>query len=391
MAEIIRVPINIALNSGNYTASITVGSNQKTVNVILDTGSSMMVVDGAIYDPSGDASVVSTQLAQTAEFASGTFVAAVLQGPVGFPEPQTTGLPGTNLAITYDNPPGTFGQADGILGLAFGSLDGAYSMPSDTWRAKYKADQLNLGQRTDIAPFVDQWVSAGRIANKFAFAVDRSTASEAKSDPADDPLNKGWFILGGGAECEDLYSGPFSQVAVVHEQYYNVNLTAIRVGDQSIDVPPVAAGRSVASNAIIDSGSTNVTLDQALYDRFIALFRSVKPDLGEMLATYSPNVSPGVDQSKVRPNDWPPVTFVLQGANGGTVDITVQPQDYWQFDSGQKDNASPVIAGDGGMLNGQSNLGLPLFAGKYVVFDRTGGPGRGVVGFATRAGAALVA
>ena len=393
MAEIIRVPIDIALTDGNYTAAITVGAKQQTLNVILDTGSSMLVVDGAIFDPDGDTSVTPTQLCQTAQFASGNFMAAVMQGAVGLPTvpgEQAATLPNANLAVAYDNPPGTFGQADGIMGLGFAALNNAYRMPANTWQNKYTAAQLNPGPATPLPTFVDQWVAAQRVANKFAFAVDRSTARQALEDPASDPVNKGLFVLGGGAECDDLYTGPFSEVAIVHETYYNANLTAIRVGDQSMDVPPIAAGAKALSNAIIDSGTTNLMLDQTVYDRLIALFRTVNPDLAQALVTYAPNSGRGVDQSQIDLTRWPPISFVMQGTAGNPAAITVQPKDYWQFDTGQAGNASPVLVGDGGVFGGQSNLGLPLFAGHFVVFDRTGGSGRGVVGFAARATGALI-
>jgi len=213
---------------------------------------------------------------------------------------------------------------------------------------------------------------------------------EALEDTASDPANNGLFVLGGGAECDDLYTGPFTEVAVVHESYYNVDLTAIRVGDVSMDVPPIAAGAKAASNAIIDSGTTNLMLDQAVYDRLIALFRTVNPDLAQALVTYAPNSGRGVDQSRIDLTRWPPIGFVMQGAGGNPAIVTVQPKDYWQFDTGQAGNASPVLVGDGGLLGGQSNLGLPLFAGHFVVFDRTGGSGRGVVGFAARTGTPLI-
>ena len=41
-----------------------------------------------------------------------------------------------------------------------------------------------------------------------------------------------------------------------------------------------------------------------------------------------------------------------------------------------------MIVGDRGAGGGQSVLGLPFFAGKFVVFDRTGSNGHGVVGVA---------
>ena len=393
MAETVRVPISNVLTGSNFTLSIAVGAKPQLLNVMLDTGSSMLVVDGAIYDPGGDTDVATTQLLQTAQFQSGSFMAAVVRAPVGLvsgPGAPAAVLNGTNLAVTYDSRPGTFGQADGIFGLAYASLDAAYRMPADTWQNKYAADQLTLGQQADLDPYVNQLVAAQRVTNKFAFAVQRSVVREALADPATDPLNGGLFVLGGGAECTDLYTGGFASVAVVHGQYYNTNLMAIQVGDRSITVPPIAPGSKAASNSMIDSGSTNVTLDQGLYDRLIALFRAVNPDLAQALTAYAPTASTGVAQTEIDLTRWPPLRFIMQGSEGDQVPVIVQPKDYWQFDVNQAGNASPVLCGDGGMLGGQSILGLPLFAGQFVVFDRTATNGHGVIGFAAQAGSAPI-
>jgi hypothetical protein len=84
------VPISNVLTGSKFTLSIAVGAKPQLLNVMLDTGSSMLdtgssmlVVDGAIYDPGGDTGVATTQLLQTAQFQSGSFMAAVVRAPVG--------------------------------------------------------------------------------------------------------------------------------------------------------------------------------------------------------------------------------------------------------------------------------------------------------------------
>ena len=391
MAEIMRLPITNAVTGLNYTLPLSVGAKPQLVNLMLDTGSSMLVVDGRIYNPAEDTGVATTQLLQTAEFETGSVLAAVVRTAVGLttsPGAPPTMLSGTDLTVTYGNPPGTFGQADGILGLGYASLASGFRMPADTWQNKYPSDRLTLGQPADIDPFVEQLVAAQRVTNKFSFAVRRSVLREALDDPATDPLNQGLFILGGGAECTDLYTGAFTSVAVVHEKYYNTNLIALQVGDRSIPVPSVPPGGRAGSNSIVDSGSTNVTLDPVLYSRLIALFRSVNPDLAQALEAYSPSVSRGVAQSQIDLTQWPPLSFIMQGSDGGQVAVTVQSKDYWQFDTGQAGYASHVLAGDNSIPDGQAILGLPLFADRFVVFDRTGT--NGVIGFAARAENALI-
>jgi hypothetical protein len=387
MPSVLRIPINNALMGGDFTVPLSIGAGTEPVNLLLDTGSSMLVVNGAAYDPSTDPNAATTQLLQTASFLSGTFMASVVRTSVGLAEvaagPVVT-LPGANLAVTYDNRPGTFGQADGIFGLAYAALDTAYRMPADTWKNRYQASQLGLGQQADLDPYISQAANAGLVSEKFAFAVQRAVTRLVLDEPATDPLNLGLFVLGGGLDCTDLYTGPVNSVAVVHEQYYNTNLLTVQVGAQSINVPPAAPGARVASNSIIDSGASNITLDQGLYTRIIALFDTINPAFATALETYGPGSSSGCDQTQIDLTQWPPITLVFQGSDGGQASITLAPQDYWQFDSAGRGIATSTLCGDNGMLGGQSNFGLPIFCGRYVVFDRTASNGHGAISFAAR-------
>jgi hypothetical protein len=50
-AATVQMPITNVFMEGDYTGIIYVGSQKLPVNVILDTGSSTLAVDGTIYDP----------------------------------------------------------------------------------------------------------------------------------------------------------------------------------------------------------------------------------------------------------------------------------------------------------------------------------------------------
>jgi hypothetical protein len=383
MASVLRIPINNTLMGGDFTITLAIGG-AAPLNLLLDTGSSMLVVNGALYNPASDPHASTTQLLQTANFMSGTFMASVVHASVALssgPGGTTVTLPNANLAVTYDNRPGTFGQADGILGLAYAALDTAYRMPADTWHNKYTADQLGLGQQADLDPAIAQAAAAGLIEEKFAYAVRRAITRQALDDPSADPLNAGLFVLGGGTECTDLYRGPVASVAVVHEQFYNTNLLAIQVGTRSTPVPPAPPGGRVASNSIIDSGASAITLDQDLYTKVIALFAAENAAFATALENNGPT-SNGCDQTQLDLTRWPPLRFVFQGSDGAEAIVTVAPEDYWQFDSISRGIASTTLCGDNGMLGGQSNLGLPLFSNHFVVFDRTATSGNNVISFA---------
>ncbi|MEJ0048554.1 MAG: pepsin-like aspartyl protease [Rhodospirillales bacterium] len=278
------------------------------------------------------------------------------------------------MAVTYDTRPDNFAGAHGIIGLAYKSLENAFQMPADTWQNQYGAGQTYLGTKADVPTLFDQLADANLCSNKFAFRVSRSVKCAAQADPAADPLNSGIFVVGGGAECTDLYTGPFKPVAIVHEKYYNTNLISIQVGSQpAIAVAPPAADSQAVSNSIVDSGAYLLVLDQPVYEQVLASFAAIDPGLAGHLKNFAQYGINGGDQAVIDLAAWPTITLTLQGSGGADVPLTVEPRDYWQLDANSKGVAVVAICGDGYMFGGQSLLGLPLFCGKYVVFDRASG------------------
>jgi hypothetical protein len=382
---IVRLPITNHLVGSDYTVTLDIGSNAQPLNFLLDTGSSALAVGGNVYDPTTDQSAKTTKLLKVASYLSSSFVGGVVQTSISLTDSstgQSTSLSGVNLAVTYDKRPDNFGNADGIFGLAYKVLDNAYLMPADTWQNQYDSDQVGLGKECDIDPYFDQLADAGLINRKFAFSVQRSLMSARQDNPAADPLNAGIFVLGGGVECSDLYDGGFTSIAVLHEQHYNVNLLSVQVGDQpSIAVQPIAPGSNAPSNAFIDSGTPNLLLDQDLYDEIIAAFGAIDSGFPAALKQF-PFGGSSCDQTQIDLGAWPPLKFGFQGSDGNVGIITIAPADYWQFDAAGKGNALAVIGGDDGRMGGQSILGLPIFSGNYVVFDRTQSNGQGAINFA---------
>jgi hypothetical protein len=371
-----RFPITIA-GSDCFALKLSVGKPAVLVNVLLDTGSSMLTVNADPYRRDADKAASNSQLLQGGSFNGVDFLAAVVHTQVGMPADGTTAavtLPNANLGVIYKVRPFLFGDADGILGLAYPPLNRASLMPADTWETRYTPTQLGLGQPAgNLPPYVDQFAATGFVADKFAFAVGRSVASFA-----DASLNSGVFILGGGEECTDLYTGGFDSVAVVHEAYYHTNLVAVQVGNRTTEVAPTPIGDPAVSNSFIDSGNGALMLDPGLYQQVIALFNAVDPTFGPILQER------GRDQAQLDLAAWPTIGFVLQGTSGTHAALGVEPKDYWQFDYPNAGMATARLISGGAPKPGQSILGLPLFAGRYVVFDRSGGAGRSVIKFAAR-------
>jgi Eukaryotic aspartyl protease len=383
MSTIVKMPISNVLLGSDYTGAIMVGSGQVKLNVILDTGSSTLAVVSQDFNPSTDKGVTTTNVAQEVQYGSGSWVGAVVRTPVGLGG--GVSLSNVNLAVTYRESANMFGKAQGIWGLAYKDLNNAFRMPANTWTHEYEIRRIEKGKVCDLDPYFAALEQAGVVANKFAFYTKRSIISAATENPATDPLNQGFFVVGGGEEEKELYTGAFTHVAVLHDIYYNTNLLSVQVGDRpAINAAPVPPGSSDPSNSIVDSGTNSLIIDQTLFDKVLAAFGSVDANFPTMLKTHALG-GQGVDQTRIKLAEWPDLKFSLQGGDGSPVTLTVAAGDYWQFDAGQKGVALANVFGDGGSLGGMSILGLPLLNAYYTVFDRTLGGGRGMISFAKRA------
>jgi len=259
-------------------------------------------------------------------------------------------------------------------------------MEADSWQSQYESDAIAARPAADVTPLFDQFRQAKLEPALFAFHVRRSMVRGAPAEALGDPANGGIFVAGGGPECRGLYTGGFTNLAVVDNIYYNVNLLGVQVdGQPLIPVKPAASGGVANANAIIDSGCSSLQLDQDLFAALLTQFAAHGAGFDTMIATYGINTRRFADQSTIDLTQWPNLRFTFQGADGGPAELLLTPAEYWQFDACSTGQAVAMLSGDGGKFGGQSILGLPLFARYFVVFDRTASNGHGVVAFAVQA------
>jgi Eukaryotic aspartyl protease len=378
--NVVRMPITNVYVDGDYTGLIYVGSQKRPANVLLDTGSSSLAVDGTFYDATTDDSAHITNIAQEVPYADGSsWIGGIVKTDVVIGTgKQIVTLPRVNVAAAYHETRDVFGNAQGILGLAYTRLNKAYEMPGPTIPPKYTFNEIQSGRVTYPEPYFTQLEAAGLVANKFAFYARRSQVNRATAIPADDPLNKGVVILGGGEESTDLYKGPFQVARVLDDLYYNTNLKAVIVGKGSpITVPPPTKASGNTSNSIVDSGTNSLTLDQHLFNQIL---KQLSPSDD---ASLSDSLRAGyVAMSRLNLKEWPTLTFVLEGALGIDVRLEVPPETYWQTNSPRAGHATAVLYGDEGSGKGQSILGLPLLNRYFTIFDRSVDRGLGAISFA---------
>ena len=397
----IRIPINNVKGGGDYTGEIRIGSQGVTANVILDTGSSTLAVVPRLYQIAADKNVTFTSYAQLVQYGTGGWSGPVLETTLSMGSGANQASVKTYIAIADEQLPHNLGPADGILGLAFNSLNSAYDLtayltsqnvtppvtypwifPVRTSAAALQQVEQFLARMTviDLTPYFTALESAEVTRNIFAFYTLRSTPSMASANPATDPLNNGIFVLGGGLDQADLYTGQPLNVAVLDNLYYNTNLKAVRVGGAApvnVNALPPSQAKSMGSNSIVDSGTNSLVLAQDVYQAVVSGLGSLNQNFATLVRDATSNGA--VPQSSLNLGSWPDIGFVMQGADGSDVTLTCAPSTYWQTDAPQASYATFQINNGGNFP--QSILGLPLFNNYYTVFDRTQNP-YGTISFA---------
>lgn len=413
----VRIPITNVYGGGDYTGAIQVGSNQDVVNVILDTGSSTLAVKPTDYKADQDKDLEATALAQDVLYGTGGWTGPVVHTTVGF---EHTGgkiaLSKTPIAICDDEQQGNFGNAGGIMGLAYSTLNSAYDVTSvlqknninppvtfpwpfniaDNHQAveDFNTYLQTHGQESDQTPYFQLLEENGVVANKLAFYTLRScvnitSASETFDDGLNDPLNQGYLILGGGESETDLYEGTFQEVQVQDDVYYNVKLISVQVGDQPAVKAEALQSEYVptsATNCIVDSGTNHLALAYDVYQDIIKAMGNINQQFVYQIHMSSAQED-GIPMSDLDLSQWPDITFNLEGPAGEAVALSCAPATYWQENFPSPGNAhfnvysNPRMIGPGQEYPIQSILGLTLMNNYYTIFDRSVGS-KGVIKFA---------
>ena len=407
----LELQATLAYAQGAYSVEVQLGSEAKRANLLLDSGSSTLAVVPSCYDPARDRALSPTPLAQEISYGGGAWAGPVLRSWLGFGHGHHRRRIDDALFALIESAGSPFRHADGILGLAYRDLDPAYDMttllqsrgvdPALTWPWPFDAgDALDLAQfktflrqqpRTTLPPPFTALEEEGVCRNVFGFAAQRGVAhvtdGASLSAQSADPLNRGALVLGGGAECQHLYHGGFHDVRILHDLYYNANLRGVRVGGGDwIPVPPLDA-KDVASrysNALLDTGSSFLVLEATTWTAMLAAFSAHDARLPALLAEFQQAFRDerGLPNERIVHRDWPALHLRLEAPDGGDTDLCVPPSHYWPHNALAHGQALCLLMPQLPTFPKQSILGLPLFAGRYAVFDRRADHGLGRVRFA---------
>jgi len=422
----ITLPLTNVYAKGDYTATLYVGSEQQAVNLIIDTGSSTLVVEPNTYQPSSDQTLKASAVVQEVNYGIGGWAGALIHSEIhclAHSKGQTSAS--TSLAIVEAEPDklhgSTFGNADGILGMAYHHLnksfdlseyfsqhhiadDASYPWPFSIDKAHQQpttppkfADLKSFKSflwkypEQDVTPFFTQLASQHLVENCFSFYAKRSSvyvdspeinAVNATTEQIEqlklEPLNQGQLILGGGKEQTQLYQGEFSTIKVLHDVYYNVGLQSVQVGDNKpINAAPLAAKDEHAyfTNAIVDTGASLTVLTHEIYQQVVEQLTQINAEFGKLIAPFSDinKQYQGIDASQLTLGDWPDIHFIFTGENQESIKLTCPASHYWQLNTPQHDKACFKLLSQLPNWPNQTLIGLPLITNYYTVFDRTSG------------------
>ncbi|CAM4032858.1 pepsin-like aspartyl protease [Shewanella aquimarina] len=140
----LKVPLVNVYAKGGYSAQLRIGAEKHPLNLILDTGSSTLVVSGSDYVEERDSALTPTSFAQEVLYGIGGWDGPVVYTRVGIREDaidfdlHDDHVPHAHHPIVLDQCPvavvsslaqeTSFADADGILGLAYDGLNKVYDL-----------------------------------------------------------------------------------------------------------------------------------------------------------------------------------------------------------------------------------------------------------------------
>lgn len=412
MPAALEIPTTLAFARGAYTATAHFGEQADSAQLILDTGSSTLVVRPHAYDPGRDGCLQATPWLQEVRYGGGAWAGPVLRSRLGFGHGHHQRAIDDALFAYCETDDQLFQGADGLWGLAYRDLDpardasavlaGAGHAPALTWPWPYDDGHAMDLQRFDtflhtlprslLTPAFTALEEERVVRNRFALAIGRAVVHvlDERATPARleaDPLNRGALVLGGGSEQQHLYRGAFHDVRVVHDDYYEVNLRALRVGDsEPIRVSPASPGANGGErgNALLDTGCSQLLFDARTFATLASVLAGIDAVFPEQIERSRAQLARGhgLPTHELDLHRWPDLHLVLEAPGGKQTTLRLPPSHYWARNAPWPGESLCLLAPPPAHFADRSLLGLPVFAGRYAVFDRSAGLGLGTVRFA---------
>ena len=415
MKKTIKFPINIAPAQGGYALELEIGSLNKKVHLLIDTGSSSIAFKSEEYCPKEDQAVKYSQFAQCVTYGKGGWAGPVLHTNITYTNgTDSFEVKNAPFAIVSNLQDQSFLGLDGILGLAYHHLNQAHDL-SDYYKDKGLTNDntfpwifsneiikngfpafkhvLNQYPEKDITPIFTAFEQDYTSLHQFALLTHRAIVyvpsdnmnQEQKNNEA---LNQGLFIIGDTEKDKEICNGTTQDIKVLHDAYYNTNLLSFQVdGFKEIIAPRLENqyNDSFFTNSIIDSGSSYLMLQNQLYQYFIDSLNKINPKLVKFVNEFNQKLQSNTPYtpSDLNLEEWPKIYFTFEGADGNPIELCVNPDHYWQLHAGTPNRVFFTLLKQISGWPNQTVMGLPLISSYLCIFDRSAGT-QGVIKFAQK-------
>jgi hypothetical protein len=402
MLHSLLVPLNNVKGKGDFCAELEIGEPSQLQTLLLDSGSSSLVLSPQHYDASIDQRIEPTTLCQHVKYGVGEWLGPVVssQITIGTGRHKAT-IRSAFFAIAEERKANTFVRTSGILGLAYEPLNTAHDLSINTfpWRPEcsekvqselFLRKVLNSPKK-QVNTFFSQCVEQGIVPDQFGFLVHRSSVFHSKNKETSEqlsahPLNQGMLALGKPHLHTQLHKNDFIHIPLVCDKYYNVNLLGVKVESQAMLTPPPFIehkSKPSNSNCFVDSGANAILLPESLFTELMQNLAQAVPHQAHLLSAYQQynGKEVGIPLNNLNLSEWPNIQFTFSGRKGRSDNLILTPYSYWQTHAPECNQASFKITTLPGW-QAQTILGLPLMCEYYTIFDRQAGD-KGALVFAS--------
>ena len=326
MPNVTRVPIINIYMGGDYTGVICVGPEKKTMNVILDTRSSALALDGAKYQPDLAGGDQSTDLAQTDSYGDGsTWTGAVIKTTLTMgTNNSSVALQGGNAAIAYQASSDMFGST-AVPGPRVCAARRCVPDAEGYVERSIHFHSSAVGQSERLGSLPDSTRGRGRHFGQDSVlhpSFVRPCWRRKRERPFEPGMDdSGWRRR----EHRSLYR---QLPGCKGYAWYCTNLKEVIVGSSSPIAARIQEPRGMPSNSIIDSGTNSLNLGPQMLNAILSKFPAAQKQLLAKAIDHGDLVS----VSDLKLDQWPTITFVLQG-DAGDVKLDVPPSNYWQVNT----------------------------------------------------------
>ena len=417
MIKTIKFPINIAPAQAGYALELEIGSLNKKVQLLIDTGSSSIAFKSENYSPEVDKTAVYSHYAQCVTYGKGGWAGPVLHTKITYANgTDSFEVKNAPFALVSDLQDQSFSGLDGIIGLAYHHLNQAHDLTdyyqennindnkTFPWTFSEEINKngfkpfkhmLNNYPEKDITPIFTAFEQNYSSLHQFALLTHRSVVyvpieNMTEEQLLNEEMNQGYFIIGDSEKDKKICNGITQDIKVLHDAYYNTNLLLFQVeGFKEMIAPPLEKtyNDSFFTNSIIDSGSSYIMLQNQLYQYFIDTINKIDPKLVKYIDDFNKNLQSNTPYTPTNFNldEWPNIYFTFEGADGNPVKLSCDPDHYWQMHAGTPNRVFFTLLKQINGWPNQTVMGLPLISSYLCIFDRSAGT-QGVIKFAQKVG-----